>query len=135
MRFIVPQFIEHEAKVVGPLTFTQFIYVGLAGGACFIIYFILPLPIFIAACVVLIGGALALSFLKINGRSLPSVLTSFLSFNLMPKMYIWKKKDVPVVRAQKIVKKSQEQEEELPLKIAEGSQLKKIKTHIENNTQ
>ncbi|MFH1582341.1 MAG: PrgI family protein [bacterium] len=136
MRFIVPQFIEHEAKVIGPFTFGQFIYIGMAGGACFILYFMLPFLFFIAACIILLGGALAMSFLKVNGRSLPSTLSSFLKFNLMPKMYIWKKKEAPVMRVQKPVKKVQKQEEEeLPLKITEGSRLKKIKDHIESNTK
>jgi len=133
MRFIVPQFIEHEAKVIGPLTFSQFIYVGMAGGVCFALYFMLPLPLFIAACIVLLGGALSMAFLKINGRPLLSVLGSFLKFNLMPKMYIWKKKETLVTKTNKQVKKTPEGE--LPLKIAEGSQLGKIKTHIESDTR
>lgn len=131
MRFIVPQFIEHEAKIIGPFTFGQFIYIGMAGGACFILYFMLPLPFFIAACIALLGGSLALAFLKINGRPLPAILSNFLKFNFMPKMYIWKKKELPIIKIQENNKKTKAQEEELPLKIAEGSQLKKIKTRIE----
>ncbi len=133
MRFVVPQFIEHEAKIIGPLTFSQFIYVGMAGGVCFALYFILPFIFFIVASIILLGGALAMAFLRINGRPLLSVLGSFLKFNVMPKMYLWKKKDIPVTRSRGQVKKSQNTEAELPLKVAEGSQLGKIKTHIESN--
>lgn len=110
------------------MTFGQFIYIGVAGGACFILYFILPSSFFIAACIIIMGGAGALAFLRINGRDLPSVLGSFLKFNFMPKMYIWKKKDV-VVRS---ITQEGSGEEGLPLKIT-GGQLKKIKTRLESD--
>lgn len=135
MRFVVPQF-EHEAKVIGPLTFGQFIYVGIAGGICFVFYFMLPLSFFIAVCVVVLGGAISMAFLKVNGRPLPSILGSLVKFSLTPRIYIWKKKEIPVtiIKKQNVIKK-QEVEEGLPLKIADGSQLKKLRTQIESKTK
>lgn len=136
MRFVVPQFIEYEAKIVGPLTFRQFVYIGIAAAICFILYFSMPFSLFIAACVVLGIGALALAFLKIGGRSLPTILANFLRFNLAPKMYIWKRKEQVITMFKKEeVKKEEEKEEELPLKIAEKSQLKKLHTKIETKTK
>lgn len=133
MRFVVPQFIEHEAKVIGPLTFSQFIFVGMAGGACFVLYFMLPTSLFIVACIFLIGGALAMSFVKMNGRPLSVLLTSLLKFLIMPKMYIWKKNEMPIttIAREKGNPLPGEREDELPLKIAEKSKLKKLKTHVE----
>ena len=48
MRFEVPQFIEIEDKIFGPLTWKQFIY--LAGGAGFgvIAFFLLPFVLFVS---------------------------------------------------------------------------------------
>ena len=43
MRFQVPQFIEVEDKIFGPLTLKQFIYVFGGGGLCFVFYTFLPL--------------------------------------------------------------------------------------------
>ena len=74
MRFTVPQFIEHEAKIIGPLTFKQFIFIGGAGVICFILYFLTPFFIFFIFSIILIGGGVALGFFKINGKSLPLVL-------------------------------------------------------------
>lgn len=90
MRFTVPQFIDYEAKIVGPFTFHQFIYVGTAGAICFVIYFIAP-SFFIVSCIFLIGGALAFAFLRIGGRSLAVALGNFLRFSISPKMFIWQK--------------------------------------------
>ena len=133
MRFTVPQFIEHEAKIVGPLTFKQFTYIGIAGAICFIIYFSVSFTVFILACVVLLGGGMALAFLKVGGRSLPGVIGSFLRFKLTPKMYLWKKKPgtISILETKKVEKK----EEETSLKIVKKSQLKDIQTKIETKTK
>jgi len=135
MRFTVPQFIEHEAKIVGPLTFRQFIFIGVAGAVGFILYFTVPFPVFLIACFILGGGAIALAFLKIGGKPLPAVLGNFLKFNLSPKIYIWRKAEAPIKVFKKEEVKKEETEEELPLKIAEKSQLKRIKTQIETKTK
>ncbi len=135
MRFTVPQFIDYEAKIVGPLTFRQFIYVGIAGAVCFVFYFTFPFYIFIISCIILGGGALAFAFIKIGGRSLPTILANLLRFSLTPKMYIWRKKEATVTVFKKEIKKEEKIEEELPLKIAEKSRLKKMKTQIETKTK
>lgn len=137
MRFTVPQFIEHEAKIIGPLTFKQFIYVGIAGAICFILYFIAPFYIFLTACFFLGGLSLVLAFLRIGGRTLPTILGNFLRFNLSSKIYIWKKSEAPIMAFKKEVKKKEPpaDKETLPLKIAEKSQLKKLRTEIETKTK
>ena len=134
MRFTVPQFIEYEAKIVGPLTFKQFIFVAIAGAVCFVLYYSVSFIIFLIASLFLVGTALALAFLEVGGRSLPVILNSFLKFNLMPKMYIWKKSEMPIKIIKKEIKKERE-EEKLSLKIDKNSQLKKLKTEIETKTK
>lgn len=136
MRFTVPQFIEYEAKIVGPLTFKQFVYIGIAAAICFILYFSVPFSIFLVSCVILGSIALALAFLKIGGRGLPTLVGNVLKFSLTPKMYIWRKSEKPIMVFKKEIKKeAKETEEELPLKIAEKSRLKKLHTQIETNTK
>ena len=140
MRFNVPQFIEHEAKVVGPLTFKQFIFIGGAGVLCFILYYSVPFSIFLAASVILGGAGAALAFLKIGGMSLPSILANFFKFSIAPKIYIWKKREQPGIKVYKREEKpssakAARDEEELPLKIAEKSRLKRLHTQIETKTK
>lgn len=134
MRFTVPQFIEREPKIVGPLTFKQFIFIGIAGAICFLLYLTLPFSLFLISSFLFFGGALALAFLEIGGRPLPTVLANFLRYSLTPKMYIWKKKEISIKMVEK-KKIEREKEEELPLKIAEKSQLKRLRTKIETQTK
>jgi len=135
MRYTVPQFIEYEAKIVGPLTFAQFIFIGMAAAVCFVLYFILPLPLFIFFCFIIMVTVFILSLVKVGGRSISTIIGNFLKFNVGTKVYIWKKKEMPVMYTKSELKKEfekkAEKDEGLPLKIAEKSQLKKIKTRIE----
>jgi len=138
MRFTVPQFIEYETKIIGPLTFRQFIFVGIAGAICFFLYFTIGKTnffLFIIACLIIGAISVALAFLQIGGRPFPTIIGNFLRFNLSPKIYIWRKKEFPGIIFKKEEIKKEEKVEELPLKIAEKSQLKKIKTQIETRTK
>jgi len=131
MRFTVPQFIEHEAKIVGPFTFKQFIFIGIAGAICFILYFSVPFPLFLLSCIVIGGGAMALALLKIGGRSLPSVITNFIRFKLSPKMYLWHKKPGTITILEQKKPEKKEKEEETSLKVVKKSKLKDAQTKIE----
>lgn len=132
MRFNVPQFIEHEAKIVGPLTFKQFIFIGLAIASGAMLYFTTPFIVFIIGSTFLGGIALALSFLKINGIPFSKILISLFKFGGLPKIYIWQRKEEPIIKTYKkpeaplVLKK-----EGLSLKVARESRLKKLQTEIE----
>jgi hypothetical protein len=95
MRFQVPQFIEVEDKIFGPLTVTQFIY--LAGGVGFLIAMLVTLPMWLAilvgAPIALLG--LALAFIKVNERPFIAVLQSAFEFSTKNKLYVWDKKPTP----------------------------------------
>lgn len=92
MQFNVPQFIETEDKIIGPLTLKQFMLL-LAGGVLvlfawyfFKLWFVAVLAVFLAA---FLG---AIIFVKINGRPFITFLVSLIGFTARPKIYIWKRK-------------------------------------------
>ena len=130
-QFVVPQFIEREPKIVGPFSWRQFIYIGLAGVICFILYFSLPFHYFLLVAILLMTGALAMAFLRIGGRSVPVVLKNSLFFFLSPKIYLWGRKGIvpKIIKKEKI--KPKEIKETSVLKIAEKSQLRKLTTQVE----
>ena len=90
MQYQVPQFIDTEDRVVGPFSLRQFAYVGVAALICGMAYFILQTWLFVIIAVVLLGAALALAFLKVNGRPLINILTSAAKFYWQPQTYVWK---------------------------------------------
>jgi len=140
MPFIVPKFIEMEPKIVGPFTFRQFIFVGMAGAICFILYFTLAkisFFLFLLAAMVLIGGALALAFLPIGGQSLPTILKNFFTFSTAPKLYIFKKKVLPPkLVPKKEVPKPKEEIEEPVLKVTpKPGRLQRLFTRVTTRTR
>ena len=92
MQFQVPQFIDVEDKIFGPLTFKQFIYILGGGGAIFVVYKILGslyLSLIVGAPIA--GLALALAFYKVNDRPFVFMLESAVKFYLTSKLFLWKK--------------------------------------------
>jgi hypothetical protein len=134
MEFVVPQFIEKEPKLIGPFTFKQFMFVALAGGACFFLYFFIGrknMPLFILIAILLFGGSLALAFLKIKGYPLPVLIKNFFFYILSPKIFLWRRKIVlPKVKKTRKFEKA-EVEEEPPLQIGKRSHLQRLATQVE----
>lgn len=140
MEFTVPQFIEKEPKIVGPFTFKQFIFIGIAGGFSIFLFFTVPLSVFIILAIILLGGAFSLAFLKIERISLPVFIKNFLIFITKPKVYLWKKKTGPLKflpaesekEKKKLEAKEKREEEKKPkLKVIKGGRLRELFTHLE----
>lgn len=91
MRFHVPQFIEVEDKIFGPLTFKQFAYMGGAVGLAYLVYRLLPAFLGYPLALISIGLGAALAFYKINNRPFIALLEAGFSYLFESKLYIWKK--------------------------------------------
>lgn len=93
MRFQVPQFIETETKIVGPLTWKQFVWVALGVGLLLVLFRFLTgfWLVFISMIVITVFGSLA--FLKIEGMTLIEYLMKALAYTIGPKKYLFKKEN------------------------------------------
>jgi hypothetical protein len=107
MQYQVPQFIEIEDKIFGPLTFKQFLYVAGGGAISFLAWSFLPR--FFA---IIIGGPILAFFLmsaffKVNGRPFLFYVESVVKFFFSKKLYLWKKeKKQPVMGDRSMAKES-----------------------------
>jgi len=140
MSYIVPQFIEKEPKIVGPLTFRQLIFIGTSVSIAIFLYFTIAkenffLFIFLAA--LLVGAGLSLAFLKIEGFSLPQIIQNAFLFFLKPKRYIWQKKNIfpKVVKISKETKKEIAETEQSILKVSAKSRLWQLNKFLEIRTK
>ena len=93
MRFQVPQYIDVEDKIFGPLTVKQFIYVVGSAGVVFVLYSFLPfvLAILLGMPVAAIGGTLA--FYKVNDRPFIEILEAAFHYISRRHLYVWRKQD------------------------------------------
>lgn len=93
MRFEVPQFIEIEDKIFGPLTWRQFLYLGGGLGMAVVIFLMLPLIIFLIFGIPLALLAGALAFYPVNSRPFSYFLESVLNYITKDKLYLWRKRE------------------------------------------
>ncbi len=92
MQFQVPQFIEIEDKIFGPLTLKQFIYLAGGAGASVALWFYMPYKILAILFIIPIAAfSLALTFYKINNRPFIDTVASAFYYYVGGKLYIWKK--------------------------------------------
>ncbi len=89
MQFQVPQFIEVEDKIFGPLTFKQFVYIAGGAGLSYLLWRILP--IYLAAPLIMgaAGIGLALAFMQYNGRPFILALEYGFYYLVRSKLYLW----------------------------------------------
>ena len=90
MRFSVPQFIDVEDKVFGPLTIRQFIYIAGGGGLGFIAFKMLPTWAGIPVGALLAGSGVALAFVKFNDKPLINLLESMFNYVVRDRLYVYK---------------------------------------------
>ena len=98
MQFEVPQFIDVEDKIFGPLSWRQFLYVGGGVGMGVAIFLTAPLFIFILFGLPIAVLAVALAFYPINNRPFSFFLEAFFTYFQKQRLYLWKSKDAVVHR-------------------------------------
>ncbi len=143
MNFILPQFIDMETKIVGPLTLKQFFFVGGGTALCFVLYMLstanpksFPLPLCLVLVVIIEGISFSLAFIKVNGIGLPTILANYLHFSAAPKLYIWKKFNTTKATInpnQPLVKIEKEKKGREP-NLSQKSQLKNLRNYMETKS-
>lgn len=91
MLFNVPQFLDIEDKIVGPLTAKQLGWLGLGGVVALVFWNFLDTQAFIIAAVIIAAVFGALAFYRPYGQPLISFLASSVYYIFRPRMYVWKR--------------------------------------------
>ncbi len=90
-KFVVPQFIDSEDKILGPITVRQFL---LCLGATFLVfleYKLLTFFAFIPAVILTAGITILFAFVKINGAPFHIFFANALQTSLRAKLRVWNK--------------------------------------------
>lgn len=91
MRYTVPQFIDVEDKILGPITVRQFLILLVTGGVMFILYALLDFAAFLVFGLMTfaLGGVIA--FMRINGQPFHFFLLNLTQTFSKPRLRIWDK--------------------------------------------
>lgn len=92
-QYQVPQFIDIEAKIVGPFTLKQFGYLASPIVFGFILSLFVSDIIAIIATIPLLVLGVALAFLKVAGVPFPKYLLNMVQFSFKGRLYVFKKSE------------------------------------------
>jgi len=104
MQYSVPQFVDIEDKVIGPLTIKQFLWLLGGSGVILVLWVLLPTVFAIIFTIPVVGISAAFAFYKVNGMTFNIYLTNLFTFAVQPKTRVWKRTvalDVKVVPERK----------------------------------
>lgn len=130
----VPQFIDTEDKIVGPLTAKQLGWLFGAGAILMILWNFLDFAFFILAglFVLVIFGAFA--FYRPNGQSFLKFIISIIFFGFRPKIYVWKRDGQIKLAIKKSVAKKTETGEKIRKKSLNQAKIEEISSLLDNST-
>lgn len=93
-RFIVPQFIDAEDKIIGSVTVRQFIIVIVGGLFIFAAYKLADFTLFLLETFIIAVVTLAFAFVKVNGAPFHLFFANFLNTLVKAKIRVWKKENI-----------------------------------------
>lgn len=91
-KFIVPQFIDKEDQILGPITVRQFLIMLVSLFSIFIAYRILSFVYFLFFAVIVAAFAGVFAFMKINGQPFHVFFINFLQTVTRPALRVWDKR-------------------------------------------
>lgn len=126
-QFVVPQFIEVEDKIFGPITIRQFLILLATGMFIFLAFRFGDFSLFVLTTVVLGIIAIAFAFVKINGQTFHYFLLNIIATTRKPSVRIWRKeyskKELDYLRRQE---PPEEKSERVPLKVVARSRTRDL---------
>lgn len=87
----MPQFIDVEDKIFGPITTRQFLIMLVAGILIFLAFRFGDLALFLFTTVILGGFSLVLAFVKVNGQTFHYFLLNIIQTLRKPSLRVWNK--------------------------------------------
>ncbi len=88
-QFVVPQFIDVEDKILGPITIRQFLILLTAGLIIFLSFKFADFALFVTTLALIGGLALVLAFVKVNGQTFHFFLLNVFQTLRRPSLRLW----------------------------------------------
>ena len=90
-QYVVPQFIDSEDKIFGPVTARQFIILMVTGLMIFLLFKLLPFIWFVVTGLPLLGIGATIAFTRINGQPFHFFILNLVQTMKKPRLRVWDK--------------------------------------------
>jgi hypothetical protein len=101
-QFVIPQFIDSEPKLLGPITPRQFILLFIGAMICALLKLLLPFLGFAIGSSIIGIIVIVIAFVKVNGQAFHFFLLNMIQTFRKPKLRVWQK-DVSTAYIQRFV--------------------------------
>jgi len=91
MQYSVPQFIDIEDKIVGPLTGKQTLYLMIGGGFLMLIFSFFDFMFFMIIFVIVAPITLAFAFWKPKGMTVARWIANIINYHTTDHLYTWRR--------------------------------------------
>ncbi|MFH1536997.1 MAG: PrgI family protein, partial [Patescibacteria group bacterium] len=117
-QFVVPQFIDVESKIIGPISVRQFIILLVAGGFLFLWYSIFSFWFFAILGSLTMGIAVVIAFVKVNGQTFHIFALLMVQTRIRPKLKVWNRQDYIKIKTKE--KKEKKEEHVTPKEVTQS---------------
>jgi len=93
-QFLVPQFIDIETKIIGPITTRQFLIMTIAGMIDFILYKIMYFNTFLVISILVTAIFGIVAFFKVNGMPFHFFVLNLIQTLQRPSLRLWHKEEI-----------------------------------------
>ncbi len=90
-QFVIPQFIDVEDKIIGPITVRQFIILLVGMFFIFLAYKLADFALFLVIGLIFLFITIVLAFVRVNGQPFHFFLLNFIQTFRRPSLQIWYK--------------------------------------------
>lgn len=139
MRFQVPQDVQREDTIIGPITFKQLAIMLIGGGITYAMYLILfPIyKIFVWLPIVAVLGllTLAVAFLKIYDMTFIKFILYLIEFLVKPKQRYFSRNNLtykPSFKDKAVIQKSEDDKQKIETKSFDPDKLEDISELLDN---
>lgn len=122
----VPQFVDVEDKIAGPLTWRQLLWMIAMGAVLLVLFTTFGTTLAIVFGIPVVLLFIALAFYKPNGFTLSSFIGQAVLFLFRPKVAVWERPVMPMVSVKSRSENNKPQEEVQPEKQLTRDTLKEL---------
>jgi hypothetical protein len=127
VQFKVPQNIDMEDKIIGPLTMKQFVYMLVGGMICYATIKSYNIILVVAVGIPAALLALLLTFIKIQDQPFSKFLLSLMMYLFRSRRRVWQKNQSPEEFKKPVVQKNKSDKDTKNVpKVVEKSELEKL---------
>jgi hypothetical protein len=110
MQFKVPQDVQREDQIIGPLTLRQMVILGVGGGLTYLVYIQISktyeIEAWLLPVAIISSLTIALAFLKIHGLPFHKFILHYIEYKFLIRKRIWIQKSANPYISPKMAPKS-----------------------------